>query len=256
MPPKRKNSTVPVDEVTDMKVLLQDQLKEFAAEWGLKPPEERNKVKDGKTFDEAITDLEAYVVENLESLEKRMTKLEERMSVIGDRMRKRDREVEDRQDEGEQYSRRNCLLLHGVPEVKDENTDRLVLHHLQKVTGNEVKITDLDRTHRLGPRKSAAEAVKSGNRPIIIKFVSYRVRKMVYDRKKALKGSGLVITESLTRLRMEWYRTVKDKVGQRNVWTLDGTIYCVVDERLRKIRSGRDMDNMMAGYESLVKETC
>ena len=31
-------------------------------------------------------------------------------------------------DEMEQYSRRNCLKIAGIPEEKDENTDTLVLN--------------------------------------------------------------------------------------------------------------------------------
>ena len=30
-------------------------------------------------------------------------------------------------DRQEQYSRRNCLLIHGLPESKNENTDELVI---------------------------------------------------------------------------------------------------------------------------------
>ena len=69
-------------------------------------------------------------------------------------------------DRQEQYSRRNCLLIRGLHESKNENTDLLAMEAIE--TKMNVKITDndTDRTHRIGKPKNNGRP-----RPVIIKFV-------------------------------------------------------------------------------------
>ena len=43
-------------------------------------------------------------------------------------MAKRIDELENVADRQEQYSRRNCLLIHGIAETQDENTDQIVMN--------------------------------------------------------------------------------------------------------------------------------
>ena len=101
-------------------------------------------------------------------------------------------------DRQEQYSRCNCLLLHGTAEGKRENTDELVLETLNEKMYIDLTPADLDGTHRIGPKKI------SSNKPraVIIKFVSYNTRKNIFSNKKLLKGTQVSITESLTAKRM------------------------------------------------------
>ena len=65
----------------------------------------------------------------------------------------------------EQYSRRNCLLVHGVPAEKNEDTNEVVKRVFKNHLSVEVKNNEIDRCHRLG--KSNA-----GN-PIIVKLVRH-----------------------------------------------------------------------------------
>ena len=67
-------------------------------------------------------------------------------------------------DRQEQYSRRNCLLIHGIKEEKDENTDNVVIKFIQDDLQEEINIEDLDRMHRIG------KANNGKSRPIIVKF--------------------------------------------------------------------------------------
>ena len=52
----------------------------------------------------------------------------------------------------EQYSRRNCLLFHGLPEQENENTNHLIIWFINKKLGVSINEYDLDRSHRLGYR--------------------------------------------------------------------------------------------------------
>ena len=56
-------------------------------------------------------------------------------------------------DYNEQKSRNICLLIHGVPESDNDDTDELSLRVINNDVGVGLKIEDIERTHRIGPSK-------------------------------------------------------------------------------------------------------
>ena len=121
-------------------------------------------------------------------------------------------------DSLEQYSRRNCVLLHGVPETADEVTDTLATETINNNLEMNIKAKDLDRTHRIGRKR------EDKIRPIIIKFARYNKRKQVFKNKKKFKGTAFMMTESLTEKRMKQLNSGKDRFGKENVLSGDGEI--------------------------------
>ena len=90
--------------------------------------------------------------------------------------------LEKLQDQQEQYSRRNCLLVHGIAEEKEEITDEVIINTLNEKLDLEIKLRDIGRTHRIGePKKTRGKT-----RPIIVKFVRYNDRNRVFRNKKKL----------------------------------------------------------------------
>ena len=73
----------------------------------------------------------------------------------------------------EQYSRRNCILIHGLKEEKNESTDDRVLKLFREELNEDVILADLDRTHRIGKKKRKST---SKLRPVILKFAQYNIR--------------------------------------------------------------------------------
>ena len=69
-------------------------------------------------------------------------------------------------DNQEQYSRRNCLLVHGLFETTLENTDDLVITMFKNNMDIEIFSDDIDRSHRIGKQKDDPNTV----RPVIVKF--------------------------------------------------------------------------------------
>ena len=127
--------------------------------------------------------------ENKKKNEK-IKELEETIDILTEKNKSLTSDV----DELEQYSRRNCLLLHGVQENENENTDDIVLKTMSEELDIEIKENDLDRTHRIGNRNR-----KDGkSRAIIVKFTRYATRNKIYSNKKKLKGKKFLITESLS----------------------------------------------------------
>ena len=84
-------------------------------------------------------------------------------------------------DRQEQYSRRSCLLIHGVHEVEDEDTDELSIKVIEQYINKKTKPEDTDLTHGLGNLK---KIIKAKPRTIIVKYVKYNTRKIIYGNKK------------------------------------------------------------------------
>ena len=123
-------------------------------------------------------------------------------------------------DEMEQYSRRNCLVIHGITEHQNENTDRLVIDTINSKLNISLSANDIDRSHRIGSRNNSA----GRPRAIIVKLARYNTRAAVFRAKKLLKNTKIMITESLTAQRMTVLKKAKNQFGPRNVWTSDGEI--------------------------------
>ena len=53
----------------------------------------------------------------------------------------------------EQYSRRNCHLVHGIPEGQGKSTDCIVLKAINEHLEEELTKDDIEHTHRVGKPK-------------------------------------------------------------------------------------------------------
>lgn len=158
----------------------------------------------------------AAVAELSTALEESRGLVNELKLALDDRDKKI-RHLECRLDDMEQYQRRQCLRIFGVPEVENEDTDVIAIQVAEK-TGVSLQVSDIDRSHRVGK--------KTDDRPraIIVKFVSYRKRSEVFRNKRLLKGSQITVREDLTSTRHKLLREAISKYGVTNVWTLDGSI--------------------------------
>ena len=187
-------------------------------------------VKDLFKVNEETKISQIKVTESLDALSKKIDELEteiknkdEKIQLLENRVEilKEEKESQGKEiDDLEQYSRRNCLLLHGVVETNTECTDDIIIKTCAEELGIDVKQEDLDRSHRLGKVK------RNDNKPgpIIVKFARYAARNKVFSNKKKLKGKKLLITESLTVYRMKLLDEARQKYGVRNVWTYDGRV--------------------------------
>ena len=94
-------------------------------------------------------------------------------------------ETKDKLNEIEQYSRRLCLNITGIPEGgQHESTDQLVTD-TAKMTNVAVTPRDIDVSHRVG-------AFKQGkNRAIIVRFTNFAKRQEVYNARKELRKPHL-----------------------------------------------------------------
>lgn len=137
---------------------------------------------------------------------------------------------DDKIDELEQYSRRNCLLIHGIEENQSENTTNKAIDTFDKLDIN-IDTKDIDRSHRLGRKSTNStsnETHKRKPRPIIVKFVSYAQRNLVFRNKRKLKHSGISISENLTTRRQQLLREASSSDAIDAAWTSDGKVICLL----------------------------
>ena len=136
------------------------------------------------------------------------------------------------QDDAEQYSRRNCLVVHGLVEKKDESTDDLLKKFCKDRLDVIVEDSEIDRSHRLGMHK------KDKIRGIIIRFSNYNTRNAVYQKRKVLRKQEkqpiVYVQENLTKERANLFWNIKKNYKEhiKSIWTQDGRVKVItVDDR-------------------------
>ena len=75
--------------------------------------------------------------------------------------------LEKQADQQEQYSKRNCLLVHGIKEVRGKATDDIIIETISQNLDIDIALYDIGRSHRIGQPRQPGEK----QRPIIVKFV-------------------------------------------------------------------------------------
>ena len=143
-------------------------------------------------------------------------------------------------DTMEQYSRRNCLVVQGIPETK-EHTGEAVLQVFNDQLNVLVTPDCIGRSHRLGRFQPSSNKP----RPVIVKYVSYETRRQVFSAKRCLKGYKIVITENLTKRRSELLNRTRTQPYVKAAWTTDGRIVCLLENgEKRTILTERDLDQL------------
>ena len=132
----------------------------------------------------------------------------------------------------EQYSRRNCLRIFGVPEADNENTDAIVCRIANSNLGVDLRPDNIDRSHRVR-RRTPPPPGSSKPRAIIVKMTSYRHRQRLITNRKKLKGSGLSICEDLTDsnrslLHHAFVASKKPNSKVVSSWSQDGRVIITV----------------------------
>ena len=156
-------------------------------------------------------------------------------------------------DDLEQYTRKNNLEIHGIPEKTEENLVEKVIK-LANALNVTIRSDDIDICHRMLTGRNVSKP-----RPIIVRFKSYRTKKELYGVRKSLKnqrmsqifqGAGIVyINENLTRMRRQLFAKVwKRKKSEQwhSAWTMDGKIFMKLSlgDHPVRIYSQEDLDNI------------
>ena len=105
----------------------------------------------------------------------------------------------------------------------------MIINTLNEKLDLDITLRDIERTHGIRDLKETKGKIC----PIIVKFVRYNDRNIVFRNKKKLKGQKISITENLTKIRMDKLRQAKEVYGFTNVWTNDGKIFFKSDSNAK-----------------------
>ena len=159
-----------------------------------------------------------------------------------------------RLDHAETESRAVNLMIHGLVELdaqsttkdmSDSETVQAVLNLCNTTLGLSISESEISTAFRL-PRKG-----KEKFRPVLVKFVTLRTRKMVYGARSALKKTHIYINEHLTASNALIYAKTRRLVKEGKAmatWSTGGVIYLrLTDEQGTKplrISDPNDLDKM------------
>lgn len=162
-------------------------------------------------------------------------------------------------NELEQYGRRDCLEIRGIPVVEDEDTDNLV-KQVGQLIDVEVEEDDISISHRLfAPRSQGGSRNRAIQDPaIIVKFVRRNLRDEFYSarsqlRSKTTRDLGMMrinerkifITESLTQQNRKIFNRclqAKRELKFQFLWTSHGKILLRKDGSSPAITITKDSD--------------
>ena len=173
------------------------------------------------TINATVTSVKA----DIQTLNRRLTEVEEdqqlhRLDIdhcaelIG-RVEDRLAEVEKKTESQEQYSRRENVILHGMPEQQDESYPA-VSKRVTSLLNNNVKEkhwqeSDISRAHRLGNQSSKKP------RPIIVRFNQFQDKLTTLKARDELKKAGIGVASDLTNLQRSELSKLRDK-GQKGYY--------------------------------------
>ena len=163
--------------------------------------------------------------------------------------------VEKRQDDLEQYSRSNCLVIQGCENVpKSKPGKYLEIENFVCNTLNEhlqlespLQANDLDIAHPLPSKKGT---------PVIVKFIRRTQKNEVYRKKRLLKGTKMIITESLTKRRLQLLEKARLEFKQCPVWSWKGDIFVFHNNKKKVIDDFIDITKIKSelSYAQTVKQ--
>lgn len=179
-----------------------------------------------------VNSLTSHLIPNLkDSLQLVLQPLQNSIENLTEQLKKSEQrciDLESKNDDLEQYTRRQNLRISGIPENAGENTDDLVLDFFTKTMKVEVDMNEIDRSHRVGRPGSKF------TRDLIVRFTSWKsrqkimkTRKAVYEHNKRHKTSYYVF-EDLTKNRsiLAYHaRQLKKSREIKDTWTSDGKIF-------------------------------
>ncbi|XP_074608241.1 uncharacterized protein LOC141860902 [Acropora palmata] len=197
-----------------------------------------------KKYDTAIVALQS-VKSEISNLDKKHTtivnSLEEKLGELAGTTDRQDQSlyrVESALDETQQYLRRDCLAINGVPISSYENPNQLV-KEVGLLAGVEIDDRHIASAHKLPDSKNVK------NR-LIVKFIQRDKREELYKHRKNLVGKNIshlpsvedgngkiFINESLTSYRKRLFGRIKEYKRNNNLkylWTSNGKIMLKVND--------------------------
>ena len=153
-------------------------------------------------------------------------------------------ELDSRYEELAQYLRRCNLLFHGLrlpsPKVTGINFLNYILPQINALMPNlDLKLTweDVNIAHPL-PTASGKKTC------VIILFVRRLTVMDIYKKKRILKGTGVTVTEHLTKYNLSLLELARAATSYKRAWTKEGKIFVVHNNNKILIKSKEHLESL------------
>lgn len=144
-------------------------------------------------------------------------------------------------DDMDMRTRRKILLFHGICE--DDSVDLLstvcsvLTDHLKLP---EVTADSIRRCQRLGSPNTKKP------RALLVKFQDITVKNKVWFAKNKLKGTGITISEFLTKSRHDTFLMARQRLGITKCWTRDGIIVFIApDGSQHRVTTSAELEKIL-----------
>ena len=173
------------------------------------------------------------------------------------RLRVENEDLFKRNDNVEQYGRREIIEILNIPKNQREDIHKVVLDFFYYKLRLQIRADEISVVHRM--------RIPGQNRcpPIYVKFISRKTKNLVMSKKKNLRGQlnrygeSFFIRENLTLYRRELFEEVKSSLKTwKFIWTKEGTI-CArkeIGSKTVKIFTYTDLDDILV--DSLQQFEC
>lgn len=128
----------------------------------------------------------------------------------------------------------NNLRIFGVQETPNEDTYQTFIDLYKNKLQVDIQSYDIDTIHRL-------RAKENGITPIIVRFTRRMVKKKIFNSKRKLKGTKIVIKEDLTPHRLSLLKRLSSTAPAKSYWTSNGRVFYKSGETIRHIKSLSDI---------------
>ena len=230
-----------------LKVILDEKLDQKLTPLNLKVSELGSKLEDAMRFLELANAQYEEVMAKFKVHDEERMKLQEENKILKSALHVAEGQlcqIQNTLNDLEQYSRRECLEIQGIPASEDsvnESTNDIVCK-IGKLMGVEIAPEDISVSHRLPINKRYKG--KRSTQAIIVKFVRRDVKEAVFRSRNKLKNksthdigyrvsSFIYINESLTEKNKDLLRyclKAKNELNYKFLWTSNGRIFLRRDE--------------------------
>ena len=181
-------------------------------------------------FAEELAKFKEEVNKKMDEISSTNKMLQQHVSTL----KRSNEELIKRCEENEQYGRRLCLKIKGIPRKEKEKSDEVLDQVRSLFDEAEVTIPDavLDRTHRVSKKTN----------DVIVRFTTFRHRTLFYRKRKSLKRKSVHL--DLTKSRLQLLNDAKKVINNK-----DNISFCYADINCRC--NVRFTDGTESFFESL-----
>nr|CAI5846402.1 unnamed protein product [Callosobruchus analis] len=126
-----------------------------------------------------------------------------------------------RREIAEQQEKMANLILFKLPETAYENLTMKVIQLFRSELLPDFNKNDLTSCVRIGKK------IDQRNRGVIVKFRTAQKKERVYNQKRKLKGTGIVVKEDLTYEKLKLMQAAIGKTSLKGVWSYRGRITAI-----------------------------